>query len=195
MPGSKRLGNWIAESAAGPWVGPVACLAIRRCSPLVPRASIQSRASKVRYPPARPRRWRARRVSVRRAPVANNIAQSAYTARAATASIDRPGISAVQEPVRAAPHISDPARPAATRIAHTILNKTIIHGRIEGPLLLAHRASGARAMPPAKAVFGWSPHWRLLQMGAAHPPSCAGRIPKVGTLSSNRTFHTFGANI
>src|SRR6202023_2360661 len=155
MPGSKRPGNWIIESAAAPWIDSPAGLAIRRCSPFVPRASIQSRAVKVRYPPTRPRRWRATRVSVRRAPVANSIAQSAYTASAATASIDRPGISAAQEPVRAAPHTSDPARPAATRIAHTILNKTIIHGRIDGPLLLAHRAHPAFARHrPQRLLLG-----------------------------------------
>jgi len=77
---------------------------------------------------------------VRRAPVANSIAHSAYTARTATASIDNPGSIAVEEPVGAAPNTSGPAKPAPTRIAHAILNKTIIHGRIDGPLLLAHRA-------------------------------------------------------
>src|SRR6266436_8688587 len=196
MPGSKRPGNWIIESAAPSWIGSVAGLAIRRCSPFVPRASIQSRAVRVRYPPARPRRWRATRVSVRRAPVANSIAQSAYTARAATASIDRPGISAVQEPVSAAPNTWGPARPATTRIAHTILNKTIVHGRIDGPLLLAHRAHPAFARRRPQSLL----------LGGRLIGGCFRRVQLIlhlaltefagsGPLSLNRTFHPFGANI
>src|SRR5215813_1294068 len=196
MPGSKRLVNWVTGSASAPSIGSLADLDIRRCSPFVPRAPIQSRAVIVWYPPARPRRWRARRVSVSRAPVANSIAHSAYTARAATASIDRPGINAVQELVRAAPNTSGPTK-AAARIAHAILNQTIIHGRIDGPLLLAHRARirSSRAMPPIKAVLGGRLiggcfRWVPLTL---HPALAV--FARSGRLSSNRTFHPRGANV
>src|SRR5262249_3092005 len=112
------------------------------------------------------------------------------------ASIDSPGSIAIEEPVGAAPNTSGPARPAATRIAHAILDKTIIHGRIDGPLLLAHRTRPAFARRrPSRLLLGGRLRGGFFRWVQLPLHLALTEFARSGRFSSNRTFHPFGVNI
>src|SRR5262249_33576345 len=121
--------------------------------------------------------------------VVNDIATRPYTPRAATASAGKCGSSAVPISEREAFTTSGIAKAAVTTIAPMALDKTIVHGGIDGPSPAGHRALPLSPSPQAfrkifllELIAGWETSVRGPGRTAAAPCSLSdGEVYQTGS--------------